>query len=432
MGVMFMDQIKKKLLEEKRKIDSIKAPKELEDRLRHALHHTPKRSKQKMSSWALVAVALCMIIMVSYQYDAFAYYGKKLFGFDEIISGTLKELNNEGIGHTIDKKTTLVDGTSLTIDGIMADENQIVLYYTLNNPDGLRDDVEMFSPFNITGFLTKSHHVSGTSITNEARTEIKGVDTFEPVSPFSKKLTLNYKQHLQSGQWVEDSISFSYKPNKAMQTVIKQKINKTVKVDQGEVTFNNITASPMSTVIEGKMNVKNFDRIDLGLHGVELIANGAPVELIGSGSQSIFGGNKFEIRYDALPDQLDSLMLVMKEFVGYQTLKGKIQLDSNQEGPFMLEDKELWVNNIASNNERIEITIATDEDVMLDGVSIGAKDQVTSLKTTVNQYYSEKENARILKERTLIFETEIEPEYLLIEGMHYEKTYHHVIEIPTD
>ncbi len=104
MGVMFMDQIRKKLLEEKRKIDSIQSPKELEDRLRHALHHTPKRSKQKMSSWALVAVALCMIIMVSYQYDAFAYYGKKLFGFDEIISGTLKELNNEGIGHKIDKK----------------------------------------------------------------------------------------------------------------------------------------------------------------------------------------------------------------------------------------------------------------------------------------------------------------------------------------
>src|SRR5699024_8561265 len=102
-------------------------------RLRNALHTTPKRSKRKISSWVLVAVSLCVIMMISYQYDALAYYGKKLFGFDEIISGTLKDLNDEGMGQTIDKTITLVDGTSLMIDGIMADENQIVLYYTLKN-----------------------------------------------------------------------------------------------------------------------------------------------------------------------------------------------------------------------------------------------------------------------------------------------------------
>lgn len=433
MEAIIMDQVERLLLEGGNKIDSIKAPEELEERLRNALHATPKRSKRIVPSWTLVAVALCLIVMISYQYNAFAYYGKKLLGFDEVISGTLKELNDEGMGQIVDKTTILGDGTSLTIDGIMTDENQLILYYTLNNPDGLEDyGAETFIPFNITGFLTKSYHESGTSLMNENHTEVKGMYTFEPVSPFSKKLTLNYRQDFQHGQWVEDSISFSYHPNKAMRSAIKQKIKKTVGVDQGEVTFNNITASPMSTVIKGLLNVENFDRIDLGMHGVELIANGSPVELRGSSISSALGRTNFEIKYDGLPKQLESLMLVMKEFVGYQALKEKIQLTSNREEPFMLADKELWVKSIASIDESLEITIATDEDVMLDGVSIETENGSIPLKTTVKQDYLEQESGKVMKERTLIFETKLEPEYLLIEGMHYVKAYHRVIEIPIE
>lgn len=35
-----------------------------------------------------------------------------------------------------------------------------------------------------------------------------------------------------------------------------------------------------------------------------------------------------------------------------------------------------------------------------------------------------------MKERTLLFDTQTEPESLLIEGMHYLKAYNKVIEIP--
>src|SRR5690625_1913777 len=431
MGVIYMDQIEKLLLEEKQKIDSMKVPVELEDRLCRALYNAPKISKRRKLSWVLVA-AVCMVFMVGYQYDVLAYYGKKLFGFDDIISGTLKDLNNAGIGQTIDKKITLLDGTTLTIDGIMTDENQVIMYYTLNNPSGLRDNVEIFSPFNITGFLTKSHYVGGTSITNDDRTKIKGVDTFESVSPFAKKLTLNYRQNLQNGQWIEESISFPYRPHKAMQSTIKQRIKETIVVDQGEITFNNITATPMSTVIACKMDVKNFDRSDLGLHGIELIANGSLVVLIGSGIQSTPVGSKFEINYDGLPEQLDSLLIIMKEFVGYRELKEKVQLNIHQEDTFMLGNQELWVKNVTAKDDHFEITIVTNEDVMLDGVSIEAKDRSTPLTTTINQHYHEMEDGGVLKERTLIFETAVEPEYLLIEGMHYTKQYDYVIEIPVE
>ena len=143
-------------------------------------------------------------------------------GFDEVINGTLKELNEEGMGQIVEKKTTLEDGTDLIIEGIMTDANQLIMYYTLSNPNGIEDsNSDPFRLSRITGFLTNSNVESGTSIINEDHTEIKGTMSFEPVSPFAKKLTLHYWQQLQNNQMREGSISFPYNPNEAMQTKIK-------------------------------------------------------------------------------------------------------------------------------------------------------------------------------------------------------------------
>ena len=65
----------------------------------------------------------------------------------------------------------------------------------------------------------------------------------------------------------------------------------------------------------------------------ELIANGTPIEILGSGSRSSLRGRKFDIRYDSLPDQLESLEIVMKEFVGYEMLEVKITLASIGDEP---------------------------------------------------------------------------------------------------
>ncbi|RDW21872.1 hypothetical protein CWR48_02210 [Oceanobacillus arenosus] len=430
-----MNNARKRLAEEKKRLDLIHAPEELEARLRNKLNTTPNRRKRMPSMWKLAAVALVMIVIISYQYNAFAYYGKKLLGFDEVISGTIRELNNEGMGQIVDERTTFENGTELTIDGIMTDANQLIMYYTLTNPNGVGDyDTEMFRPFNITGFLTNSHLESGTSLLNDDQTELKGVLTFEPVSPFSKELTLHFWQGLEGGQMLEleQRISFTYDPNKAIKTEIKQAIKQTFTADQGKITFNWITASPMLTVIEGKLNVDNFDRTQLGLDGIELIANGKRVDIIGSGSRSGLLGRNFDIRYDALPKQLESLELVIKAFVGYQTLNENLPLTSLGDKAFMLDDKELWIKAVSETSDGIEITIASGYDVLLDGVSIGSKDGMTPLSTTIGQIDAKQENGEIMKERTLVFDTSEKPEYLHIQGMHVTKQYNEVIEIPID
>ena len=87
---------------------------------------------------------------------------------------------------------------------------------------------------------------------------------------------------------------------------------------------------------------------------------------------------------------------------------------------------------MSTTSQGVEITIATDDDVMLDGVSLKTQKEVIPLKTTVNQTYTKQEDGKEVKERTLQFDSMARPEYLLIEGMHYLKVYNKKMEIPVD
>jgi hypothetical protein len=426
---MWMNDFDNYLTEEKKRLDQLKAPDELETRLRNALDTTPY--KRKKTIWKLAVVALFFMMVVSYHYNGLSFYSKKLLGFDEVITGTLKELNDDGMGQIVEKKTTLADGTEFIINGIMTDANQLILYFTLTNPDGLTEPYDTIHLSRITGFLTNSPVIGGTFLTNDAGTELKGSMFFEPVSPFSKELTVHFRQQTSGGQMTEETVSFKYDPNQAMQTEIKQSIKKTANVDQGTVSFDSITATPTLTVIEGALKVENFDRVHFALGGIELIANEKPIDLMGGGvKSSLFRGQKFGIRFDALPKPLHSLKIVIKDFVGYQTLERKIPLTSDKS--IQLNGKELWIKDVSTTSQGIEITIATEDDVMLDGVSIETQNEQTPLKTTINQTVTPGKDGQMLKERTLLFDSELEPEFLLLEGMHYMKPYHTVIEIPVD
>ncbi|GIN73968.1 hypothetical protein J14TS2_44430 [Bacillus sp. J14TS2] len=423
-----MSKIEKQLKKGKAQLRAVTAPKELEDRLSKALDHTPDR-RRKSRVWLVAAALAFFTLFIGYHYNTFAFYGKKLIGFEEVMTGTLQDLNEQGMGQIIDESTDLTEGSRLYIDGVMADENQLVLYYTIKNPDGV-DNENLLHLRSITGFLTNSYTVSGTAWLNDSKTEIKGMQTFYPVNAFSKKLTLHFSEILDNEKQIERNITFTYNPNKAFRAEFKQSLKKTVKVDKGEVRFQSIIASPTITMIKGRLKVENFDRVPLALEGIDLIANGQPLEQLGSGITTSLRGSEFELRYDALPDQLESLQLVMKEFVGYQPLNEKISLAEIGNRPIEMGGKTLDIQNIHREKDQIKVTITTAEDVMLEGVSLESGGEVTPLQTTVNQKESKQANGDILKERTLVFKTEDPPEHLIIKGMHYMKEYQEKVEIP--
>ncbi|WP_242524633.1 DUF4179 domain-containing protein [Metabacillus sp. cB07] len=411
--------------EAKKQIEEIQAPGELEPRLRMALESVPVRKKKRPPFLLTAAAAIFLLGIVTFQYDALAYYGKKLLGFDELSSGTLNELNERGYGQIIEKDTVLSDGTKLTINGAMADENQFVLYYTMSNDNGLRSDANL-SPARITGLFTNSTAESGTSQVNDHGTELKGILSFEPVSPFSNDLTLHFSEQMKKGSIKESALTFPYHPNKALQTSLKKPIRKTLRVDKGHITFRSIKASPTMTIIEGKLDVENFDRADFALGGIELKADGKNVPLTGGGSGTSLFGTSFDIRYDALPETVETLTLVMKTFTGYEPLNRKIPLSEADKPQTLAGEKELSLKNLAKTSRGIELTVATDEDVMLEGVSLtDHQGRSVPLETTVNMH----KNGKGMKERTLIFNTTAKAESLFIEGMHYLKTYDERIEI---
>ena len=424
-----MNEIEDQLNEEKKRLDEIAAPEEFEARLRSALDKDfSRKPKRRAPYFTVAAVSIICFMLIGYNYNAFAYYGKKIFGFDEVISETLKDLNEKGMGQMVDKKTNLNDGTELTIDGIMTDDNQLIMYYTLSNPAGLAETFsDVFTPDKITGFLTNAHGGGGSAIIDDSGTEVKGTWYFDPVSAFSRNLTLHFRQGADNR---EGSVTFPYDPNKAMQTQIHQYIKETVKVDKGTLTFKTITATPTSTVIEGKMKVVDYDRLHFGFEGVELIANGKSIEKIGSGVKSSFNGSKFDLRFDGLPAELNSLELVVKEFIGYKKLEEEIQLVSDEEIHLELEGNDVLIKKVAATEKGIEVTIETDENVLLDGVSIKSGTKLTPIKTTIGHSLEKQGDGRILSERTMIFDTKSMPEQLLVEGIYYVKQYNKKVEMP--
>ncbi|RXJ02433.1 DUF4179 domain-containing protein [Anaerobacillus alkaliphilus] len=410
--------IEREFEKEKKRLEEMTAPPELENRLRSALATTTPKPKRYSPIWKSIAVALILFTFIGYNYNAFAYYGKQLFGFDELMSDTLLQLNEDGMGQAVEKSIELDNDTVLTINGIMTDANRTIIYYTLTNPKGLDLDHDYFRVGSITGLFTNASVISTTWSLSDSGTEIKGTMDFEPVSPFAKTLTVNLREH-------DEGISFPYNPKLALQTQLKSSINKTITVDKGNVRFEKIIATPTMTLVEGILNVDNFDRVPLGLHGIELLANGEPVAILGSGATSSIRGTKFEIRYDALPKEINSLELLIKDFVGYQNVAETYSLDKAQ---FLVGDKDLLVKNIEIASRGVEIELATDLDVMLDGVQIGSGAERVSLTTTRNQYTTEINN-REMKVRTLIFETDMVPDDLFIQGYHYQKQYNEKITI---
>ncbi|MCT2534941.1 DUF4179 domain-containing protein [Aquibacillus koreensis] len=425
-----MSDIEKKLQAEKDRLNQTTAPPELEHRLRTVLEDKKRTRKKKPLLWKTLIAAILLFGLISYNYNGLAYYGKKILGFDEVNSETLNQLNEAGYGQIIDKELELSNGTILTLNGVISDENRMIVYYTLSNPNGnIAEAYNDLWASKITGFLTSSQFESGSAEINESETELKGMMDFEAPSPFAKKLTMHFDEKTANGQYVEKEISFAFDPNQALRTSIKQPINQSMQVDGGTITFKSIIASPTMTVIKGSMNVDHLDRVRSPFSETYLFANGTPIADLGSGISTNITGTKFELEFDALPSHLDSLELHVDKFVGYHKLDKAVMFTPEEEVEADIGSKKLTIKHLKHTDRGSELTIVTDEDVMLDEVSMGNESRRVELITTIGQTYEEADG-EMRKKRTLLFDETKEADRLYIGGMHYMKAYNETINIP--
>ncbi len=422
-----MDPIEKMLRDEREKRNNMTAPASMEKSLTEALQYTaPQKKPRKKTVMKIVVLvaAILLFSLTSYNYPALAYYSKKMIGFEGVPNLTLAVLNEQEKGQVIDKSVTLSDGTVFTIDGIMTDENQFILFYTLANSNG----VKMEFPFmHVSGFLSNARKSHGTGKSNDDGTVFKGIAHFTPINLFAKNLTLKIGYEGIE----ENEISFKHDPNKAMATNFKQKINQSFTVDQGKLTFSTITATPTSTIITGKSTVKNLDKLNSTFDRVKLIANGEEVIQSGFGYHTEITGTEFDITYNALREDTETLSVMIQDFVGYDVIDKTISLEKVSDSPItLIKEKELLIKEINQIDNHVEITIATDENVLLDGVTIEAKNGETSLKTTIGEDYVDNKDGEMMKERTLVFESNELPYTMNVKGIHHLKPYYQSFDIP--
>lgn len=434
-----MEDIEKILNEKKMDIDKIEIPEELESRLYNALESSSPAKVKKRNWNTIVAVACALFLLIGYNFDALAYYGKKLFGYDQVMNGTLKQLNELGKGQPIGKSYTFKNGLTVTLDGIMVDENQLLAFYTVKDPNGAVDEISHIS-MSIKGFIREYNPESGQGKINDEKTEIKWVHSFEKPSTLEKTLNLELvlfdKNNSEKGE-----ISFRIDPNKAMGHALKQSINKTIKAGDTKIHLESIVASPTKTVIHGKMQsiielAKDQifgERLRPNNINIKLIANGREVEHQGGGMSTDMKGIRFHSEYDALPDDLESIKLNIVSFSVDRDVNKKADIKKdliNQEVEALGQNIE--INKVYELEGSTYITITTREDIVLTKVVLIVDGERTSLKETINSNFKKLENGSIMHTRTLLFPRMGNKYQLSIEKMTYTEPYNKIIDISLD
>ncbi|MWV42707.1 DUF4179 domain-containing protein [Paenibacillus sp. HJL G12] len=431
-----MKTIEERLKEHKQVLNMEQAPSELEGRLRNALASVPDKKKKKNRAliWVVSSAAALLLIAGSYQYPAFAYIGSKLLNTVELNSLSFAEVADHGYGQTINKSITLPDGTVITLDGVIADDNALSVYYSIDRQSGsvYGDNYSTrYSVDRIQGFLTDSTLRSGGGNHNSDQTHFDGVGKFEPVSPFTRTLTVTFSAILDNGKRAIYPIRFKYEANKAMKSIIKQDISNSVPVDQGRVYYDSITASPTATIVKGhyEMDDGEYPRFPAE---TKLYVNETEVKY------SVMRGSNpagFEIEYDVLPtDKIDSIELVLKSFPGYQKLDTPISLAAPSDKSIKAGNEKLWIRSVNKTETGYDIVIAGKQFTFLktDNLAVQAGGQKVPVAKISSSSPWDLKNGNILWEQTYSFNTSDKPEYLLLDGFDYIKTYNKTIPIPVD
>jgi len=421
-------------------INNIEVPKELEGRLRNALNKKkqyPLANRFRVYIASMVMIAALLFLS---NYDAVAFYSIHLLGYDQVMSASLKQLSELGKGQPVGKSFVFNNGVSLTVDYVMLDENQLLLFYTIIDPSGHVDENDI-SPFmTLKAFWGEYHHQSSQGNINEENTEIKYLSSFEPPKPFEKSLTLKFSQILQR-RAVPAEISFTLNRNTAMGHTLKKTLNETIKVDKAQINIASILASPSKTVIEG--SIQNIFELAKGqLSGerlrptdltLKLIANGKEVPKQGRGMSTDLKGITFHSDYDPLPTDLEQLQLELVSFGADHDVNQQFKLNETNEGEKQLlniSGQKVEINNIEKVQGETQITISSEEGLILSRVYLLIDGQKVSLEQTIMDDYDKLQDGTLIHTRTLRFLGTGDDLELDVQRMTYTKSYDEMLEIP--
>ncbi len=318
----------------------------------------------------------------------------------------------------------------------MVDDNQLIAFYSIKDEQGNIDDVRSL---NIKGVFNY-HMSSGSGITNDSETEIKWVGTFEPPKFFEKNLKFQFAIN-NNNTWEQGEIKFKLDRSKAMGTTIKQSIKRKIELGDNTVNFATITASPTVTIIEGSIDTK-LDLYRNSLNNIhpnfqidfELYANNKKIEKKGAGLSSSLKGYTFEGRFEALPPEINNLAIRVVGITSSRPVDKIIDLDNQEPLKFSLLDREVLIKKIYTEKEATYLTIVTEDDVLLEQVSLIIDEKEVPLERTISspEGLIKNTDGSITFERTLMFMDKGDNLKLKIGKIRSFEEANKTIEIPLD
>lgn len=420
----------KLLSEEKSEYENLEAPQELECKLKEALSKATYPKRYRTVKYLKAAAVIILCIFLSYNFSTFAFYGRKITGYDSVLSSSLKDINNLGKGQNIGKSYFFKNGFSVTLDGIIIDDNQMIMFYTLKTPGTIIQNTNFFSNGCTYGNLGIIFERNGTGIYNSNNTEEKCVTSFEPPSSYDKEFTWRFSfinnKHNEAG-----TIVFRIDPSKALGHSIKENLNKSIYADNTSINIKSITASPTQTKIEGSVgNLYSFItgilfKRPLHVTAVEfkLIADAKEIPHVSGSIGTNEKGITFTSEFDAIPQDTKKLDLKLISFSADHSVKKSFDISKNQKITVLGQD--IIVNSVSINKGFTEVTITTKDTVLLSKVYLLSGTNKLKLKETID-----KTKGSLGYTRTLRFAGTGKNLQLDIERISYETSCNKVIPIP--
>lgn len=229
-----------------------------------------KRRKPRKMGWiiSLTAVAILILFFTSIRLSpAFAEYVTVIPGMEKVVElirydkGMMTAVEQDyyqRIG-AYDEKS----GLKVTIDGAIADENELVLFYTLKSQEKQKE--LKFEKVELTGLGGKKREFATASYGWSNPTSEKGQRLYNGKieysfeKPFSStKLQLNLKVE---GKEISGEYSIPITLKKDIQAKKTYQLNKTITIEGQKITFLDATVYPLRVAIHVKMNPSNSKKL---------------------------------------------------------------------------------------------------------------------------------------------------------------------------
>jgi hypothetical protein len=428
------------LKKKKQALGQMEVPEEMEERLRFVLRNLPL-PRRGIKKWKMMIAACVLILLIATQSNTLAYYAKHLVGYNQIMNGTLQELNELGKGQSIGKDYYFKNGTQLTLDGIMLDDNQLIAFYTVK---GVKGNLEQLTVFGISGKKGDYYFSGSEGQLNNDGTEIKYVGSFEPPYFFEKDLSFRFSMTAaEFNRGVEEfgEVAFQLDRDQAMGHILKKEIHQTLNIDGNRIRFESILASPTTTVIKGVIQYPwelawdqiIGERIRPQKIDIRLLANGRDITKQGSGMKTDITGIRFSHQFDALSTPLEKLQIQVISFQADHDVQEKVEIIKDvQDQPIKILGQDIVLKNIMESGGETFLTISSEDSVILTGVQMIMDGKEVRLEDTRSDVHEKKPGGIIEHTRTLHFKGTGQKLQLLIKRMTYKQTLDKIIDIPVD